>query len=103
MKGLIIQMIETAIDRTQGDDYCTIYTGERKFILQLKKLASEYPKEVKIKYINPDGSMLANVPYDWFRFIKPPTKRNYTEEQRKEMSKRMIKARNNKLMNKKEG
>ena len=93
-------MIETSIERVQGDDYCLIYTGERKFINQLSELATQY-EEVEIKAVNEDGSILAHVPYDWFRFIKPPTKRNYTEEQRQAMSERMKNARQNRK-NKKE-
>lgn len=88
-------MIETSIERVQGDDYCLVYTGERKFINQLNELAKNY-SEVDIRYINEDGSMLARVPYDWFRFIKPPTKRNYTEEQRKAMGERIKKVREKK-------
>lgn len=88
-------MIETSIERIQGDKYCCVYTGERKFINQLKELAENY-QEVCIVHVNDDGSILAHVPYDWFRFVKPPTKRNYTEEQRKAMGERMKRARENK-------
>lgn len=88
-------MIETAIDRLQGDDFCTVFTAERKFISQLKELAEQYPNDVKIQYINDDGSIGARVPSNWFRFVKPPTKRNYTEEQRKAMSERMKKVKGN--------
>lgn len=89
-------MIETAIDRLQGDDFCTVFTAERKFISQLKEFAEQYPNDVKIQYINEDGSIGAKVPSNWFRFVKPPTKRNYTEEQRKAMGERMKKARESK-------
>lgn len=88
-------MIETAIDRLQGDDFCTVFTAERKFISQLKEFAEQYPNDVEIQYINPDGSIGAKVPYDWFRFVKPKSKRNYTQEQRDAMSERMKKAREN--------
>lgn len=88
----MIKIIETSIERVQGDDYCLVYTGERKFINQLNELAQNYP-EVDIRCVNEDGSMVARVPYNWFRFIKAPTKRNYTEEQRKAMGERMKKAR----------
>ena len=88
-------MIETAIDRVQGDDYCSVFTAERKFINQLKELAEEYQNDVEIRHINDDGSIDARVPSNWFRFVKPPTKRNYTEEQRKAMGERMKKAREN--------
>lgn len=89
-------MNETTINRLQGDDFCTIFTAERKYINQLKELSKKYPNDVKIQYINEDGSIGAKVPSNWFRFVKPPTKRNYTEEQRKAMSERMKKARESK-------
>ena len=88
-------MVETSIERVSGDTYCLVYTGERKFINQLNQLAKDYP-EVDIRCVNEDGSMLVRVPFSWFRFVKPPTRRNYTEEQRKAMGERMKKARENK-------
>lgn len=91
----MIKLIETSIERVQGDNYCCVYTGERKFINQLKELAKSYP-EVDICHINEDGSIVAHVPYSWFRFVKPPSKRNLTEEQRKAMGERMKKAREKK-------
>lgn len=88
-------MYETAINRIQGDNFCTVFTAERKYINQLKELAKQYPNDVEIQYINEDGSIGAKVPSNWFRFVKPPAKRNYTEEQRKAMCERMKKAREN--------
>lgn len=89
-------MIETSIDRIQGEKYCSIFTAEKKFINQLKEFAKEYPESVQIQYTNKDGSILAVVPFDWFRFVKPPSKRNFTDEQRQAMSERMKKAREKK-------
>lgn len=86
-------MIETAINRVKGDSYCCVFTGERKMINKIKEYEILFPNEVKIQFINEDGSILAYVPYDWFRFVKPPTKRNYTEEQRKIMAEKMKKVR----------
>ena len=91
----MIKIVETSIERVQGDDYCLVYTGERKFINQLNKLAQNYP-EVDIRHINEDGSIVAHVPFSWFRFVKPPSKRNFTDEQRQAMSERMKKAREKK-------
>lgn len=91
----MIKLVETSVERVVGDDYCLVYTGERKFINQLNELAQNYP-EVDIRHINEDGSIVARVPFSWFRFVKPPTKRNYTEEQRKAMGERMKKAREKK-------
>lgn len=95
-----VKLYETAINRLQGDDFCAVFTAERKYINRLKELANEYPNEVKIQYINDDGSISAKVPSNWFRFVKPPAKRNYTEEQRKAMGERMKKAREKKDENK---
>ena len=89
-------MNETAINRLQGEDYCSIFTAERKFINRLKKLAQDYPNDVEIQYINDDGSIGARVPYDWFRFVKPKAKRTYTPEQLEAMKERMKRARENK-------
>lgn len=91
----MIKIIETSIERVVGDDYCLVYTGERKFINQLNELAKNYP-EVDIHHINEDGSTVAHVPFSWFRFVKPPTKRTITEEQRQALVDRMKKMKENK-------
>lgn len=82
-------MPETGIDRIKGENYCTVLTGEKKFINQIKKFLNDYPNEVQIIKENKDGSILAHVPSNWFRFVKPPTKRNLTEEQKNIMAQRM--------------
>lgn len=89
-------MVETSIERIQGDNYCCITTGERKFINKLKTLADKHPDQVEIKFINEDGSVLAYVPYDWFRFVKPPRNVSMTNEQREAAKQRMLKAREQK-------
>lgn len=86
-------MVETAIERVQGTDYCTVFTAERKFINSLNRLKEKYPDEVQIMTINEDGSMVAHVPFSWFKFIRPPVKREYTDEQKQAMAERMAKAR----------
>lgn len=91
----MIKIIETSIERIQGDTYCNIYTGERKFVNQLHQLKQEYPNEIQLIDYG-DGFIGAKVPSNWFRFIKPPTKRNMTEEQRQAASERMKKAREQK-------
>lgn len=89
----MIKLVETAIERVQGTDYCTVFTAEKKFINSLNRLKDQYPDEVEILTINEDGSIVAHVPYSWFKFIKPPTKREYTNEQKQAMAERMAKAR----------
>ena len=92
----MIEDRETCVERIQNDKYTNIYTIERKFINELNALKELYPNDVIIEHVNRDGSICAKVPYNWFRFVKPPTKRNYTEEQRQAMSERMKKAREKK-------
>ena len=87
---------ETCVERIQNDKYTNIYTSERKFINELNTLKEQYPDNVIIERVNRDGSICAKVPYNWFRFVKPVTKRNMTEEQRKAASERMKRARENK-------
>lgn len=86
-------MNETCITRIEHDSHIGVYTSERKFINKLRKLQQEYPDKVKITHENPDGSLCADLPYDWMPFPKPPTKRNYTPEQKEAMKERMKKAR----------
>lgn len=57
-------MIETSIDRVQGDNFCIVFTGEKKFINQLKEFSKLYPNDVKIQYENNDGSIEVKVPYN---------------------------------------
>lgn len=88
-------MVETSIERIQGDTYCNVYTGERKFVNQLRQLQQDYPDKVQLTDYG-DGTIGAKVPYNWLRFVKPPAKRNFTEEQRQAMGERMKKARESK-------
>lgn len=94
-------MVETSIERIQGTDYCTVFTAEKKFINSLNRLNKQYPDEVQILTINEDGSMVAHVPYSWFKFIKPPAKREYTDEQKQAMAERMMRARESRKENNK--
>lgn len=37
-------MNETAINRLQGEEHCTVFTAERKFINQLKEFSTKHPE-----------------------------------------------------------
>ena len=89
-------MKETSIDKIAGEEYLTVYSNEKAIVNKIKELKNQYPTEVIIIKEYEDGTIDARFPSTWFRFVKPPTKRNYTEEQRKAMSERMGKARKNK-------
>ena len=90
--------METAIDRIRGETKCTVYTSEPKFIRELDRLAQNNPGEVEIIFRNTEGEpdVMAKVPMSWFKFIKPPAKRNFTDKQKAAMATRMKQARDNK-------
>ena len=88
----MIKIIETSIERIQGEKTCSVYTGERKLVNELRALKKKYPTEVELIDYG-DGFVGAHVPYDWFKFIKPPATRNMTPEQRKAAADRLKKAR----------
>lgn len=88
-------MIETSIERIQGEKTLTVYTGEQKFINEIKKLKEAYPDDIDIRDINPNGSMVVHMPAKWLKFPKPPIKRAFTDEQRQATSERLKAARKN--------
>ena len=91
-------MIETCIDRIVGEEYCTFTTCEKKLIKQVKQWKKDYPEQVDIRTINEDGSIVARLPYNWFRDPRPPIKRNHrlTEEEKQERARKMLEGRKNK-------
>lgn len=87
---------ETSIDYITGDDFCEFYTEEPKYIRMIKEYQRQYPDQVNIRLEYDDEAgqaVYCRIPKSWFRPPKPPTKRNFTEEQRKEMGERLKKAR----------
>lgn len=80
--------METALDYTD-DKVAWFTTDEVKWKRRLDEWALQYPDEVKIRTRpeNNDGCMVANIPASWLR-IRPPIKRNMTEEQRKAIGER---------------
>lgn len=86
---------ETCIERITDSDYCSVYTGERKFVNQLMRYKEQYPDEIKIIEYK-DGYVLAHVPFDWLKFVRPPIKRNYSEEQREALRESIKKTRDKK-------
>ena len=80
--------METAIERIQGEKTCTVYTTERKFSNELRKMRDEYPDLVTLTEYD-DGGILAHVPNEWFKFVKPKSLRNLSEEERKEIGERL--------------
>lgn len=71
---------ETAINHIAGEDFASLYTGERKWINYIRKLKEQYPDQVDIRHVNKDESLLVHIPAEWFK-VKPKKKVSLTEEQ----------------------
>ena len=78
---------ETAFNSIAGEKTGTLCSSERKWGTKIKKLASKFPNEVKIKRENSDGSFVAEIPVSWFK-ISP--KRFVSEETKNALRKRML-------------
>jgi hypothetical protein len=81
---------ETACDYLSCDKHATFCSSETKWINKILKLAEQYPDEVEIQVLpeNNQGMILAHVPKNWFK-LAPKHKREMTDEQREDASKRM--------------
>ena len=73
--------METCFEYLTDDKYGTFCSDEKKWVRQIKELHAQYPDQVKI-ISDQNGSIMAHLPKSWFK-VKPPVKRNLTEEQRK--------------------
>lgn len=87
--------VETSINRMVGDKFCSVYTGEKKFVEELRQYAKKYPNDVKIKSLG-DGFIEAEVPFSWFKFVRPKRKYNMSDEQRQAAAERLAKAKEQK-------
>lgn len=74
------ELRETTLDHVSGEDYATVYSGERKWINLLLRLKEKYPNKVDIRHVNDDGSLIAHIPASWFK-TKPKKKVELTAEQ----------------------
>lgn len=76
-------------------NYCSKEHGyfssdEKRFINRIRKLKEKYPDQVLI-LVEPEennGCIYCQLPSEWLK-VSPPVVRNFSEEQRAEMSARM--------------
>lgn len=87
--------VETSINRMVGDKFCSVYTGEKKFVEELRQYAKEYPNDVKIKSLG-NGFIEAEVPFSWFKFVRPKRKYTMTDEQRQAAAERLARTKEQK-------
>ncbi len=78
---------ENCIDWLTGDTVISLSITQERIRNRLVKLAAENPEEVGITR-NRDGSIFAHVPLSWL-WIRPPVKRNLTDEQRERQRERL--------------
>lgn len=85
--------METAVNYLE-DRVMYMSTDETKWKRRIEQWAKEYPEEceITVRPENNDGCMCAKMPAGWLR-IRPPIKRNMTEEQRSAIAERMRKFR----------
>lgn len=85
---------ETAYDWTSRDDAALLSSNDPKVIKKIEEYASEHPNEVTIlqQPHKNGGYLMASIPKSWIR-IKPPNKKNLTDEQREVLRKRLEKTR----------
>ena len=85
---------ETAFDWTTRDEKGFFTSNESKWIKKIEEYASEHPNEVTIlqQPHKNGGYLMASIPKSWIR-IKPPNKKNLTDEQREVLRKRLEKTR----------
>jgi hypothetical protein len=81
-------MAETVFEHLDGNKTFTVSTDERTWKNRLVKLAEQNPAEVECVAVNRDGSVMYHVPASWVR-LRPPVKRNLTDEQRAALADRI--------------
>lgn len=82
-------MNELVIEWLKGDKEAVVTAPVgTKICNRLKRYAAEGREEVSQLIENKDGSICCHVPIEWVS-VRPPVKKNYSEEQLREMRERM--------------
>ena len=82
---------DNVIEFLRNSKKATVTFCQPKFVTKIKKLAEQYPDEVKIVKENKDNSIVAHVPTSYVKISRP---REYTEEQKAAMAKRLRRKKN---------
>lgn len=81
-------MTETSINYLGDDKHAVISTDERKWVNRIHALKEEYPDQVEIRSVFKDGTVVAHFPKAWVK-VRPPAKKNLSEEQKQVLAERM--------------
>ena len=87
-------LIETCFNYCEDDGWAYMSSNERKWINRLQKYAADKPSECLMLKRPEDnnGHIYVKVPQSWL-YVRPPVKREMTEEQRVIAAERLRKAR----------
>ena len=67
----------------------TVFFTRKKWINKIKQYAEQYPNEVQIKHINADGSLIAHLPANYLRIVRPTQLSDSEKKRRAEILKRV--------------
>lgn len=79
---------ETNFEFVDIDDTACFSSNDYRWVKKILKLVEKYPEQTKLVTNDEYGFVTIRCPKSWFN-VKPPAKRNFTEEQRRAMSDRM--------------
>ena len=84
---------ECVIEWIRGDKEVTVtFANKTRYNSKVRKMAEEYPNDVKIVADNIDGSIVAHLPLK-FITISKPRKNTLTDEQKRKAAERLQKLR----------
>lgn len=72
-------------DFQNGAKFCTVSLSRKKWVNYLEECEEKYPDEVKIKYRNTNGSIVAYMPISYLHVYRP---REMSEEQKEQLRER---------------
>lgn len=85
---------ETCINHLRGDDTCIFYAGESWSYNLAKEMLEQHLDEVELLMEDKvDKSLEIRIPFKCMQYIKWPSKRTLTDEQREAAKDRLAKAR----------
>ena len=80
---------ETCFEHISGADYCVAFCAEYWSKKLINEMIEQYPDEVVVEKINPeDNSVLARIPFKCMKYVRWPSKKDLTDEQRQALSER---------------
>ena len=82
---------ETCFEHISGADYCVVFCAEYWSKKLINEMIEQHPDEVVVEKINPeDNSVVARIPFKCMKYVRWPSKKDLTDEQRQALSERGI-------------